>query len=302
MSKFKNVGGQAVIEGVMMRGTEFLATAVRKPTGEIVYKKQKISMRKNGLLKKPFIRGVIMLFDSLVFGVKELTFSANQSGETEEQVLTDKQAVLTVIFAMSLGVGLFMLLPSFISNLIFRENRVASNLMEAILRLVMFVVYVWAISFSKDVRRIFQYHGAEHKTIYAYENDLELSVENSKKFTTLHPRCGTSFLIIVMLVSILVFFAVDFIFPVPTNFVQKILMRLGTRIIFVPLVAAISYEIQRYSSRHLDNYFVKLISAPGLSLQKITTHEPDDSQLEVAVVALRVAIGQDVQNAKEIFV
>ncbi|MGL5232043.1 MAG: DUF1385 domain-containing protein [Fusobacteriaceae bacterium] len=299
MSKI-NVGGQAVIEGVMMRGPEYIATAVRKPSGEIVYKRQKISNIKNKFLKIPFLRGGVMIFDALVLGVKELTFSANQSEEEEEKQMTDKEAILTAVFSMGLGILLFMVLPSLVSTLIFKDNRLAANVLEAVFRIIFFVLYIWLISFSKEVKRVFQYHGAEHKSIYAHENELELNVENAKGFTTLHPRCGTSFLLIVMLVAIVVFSSIDMILPVPSSLLQKIGMKVLLRVILMPLIAGISYELQRYSSRHLDNFFVKMLATPGLALQKITTKEPDEEQLEVAIVALRLALGEEVQGAREI--
>ena len=198
-----SIGGQAVIEGVMMRGTECLATAVRRPSGEIVYKKTKIIGKNSSFAKKPFIRGVLMLFESLVIGVKELTFSANQAGEDDEK-LSDKEAVFTTIFSLALGIGIFIVLPSIVGSFFFPENRMYANLTEAILRLIIFIGYIWGISFSKEVGRVFEYHGAEHKSIYTYENGLELTPENAKKFTTLHPRCGTSFLFIVMFIAIFV--------------------------------------------------------------------------------------------------
>lgn len=300
MSKI-NVGGQAVIEGVMMRGPHCLATAVRKKTGEIVYKKTEISPNKNKILKVPMLRGGVMLFDSLVLGVKELTFSANHSEENQEEQLNDREAVLTAFFSIGLGILLFVVLPSLLSNLLFSNNRVYSNLMEGGLRLVFFLLYIWLISFSKDIQRVFQYHGAEHKAIYNYENGGELTVANSQKYTTLHPRCGTSFLLIVMLVSILFFACLDFILPIPTNLFQKIGMRVGLRVFFMPLIAGISYEAQRYSSKHLNNPLVKLLAAPGLALQKITTKEPDDKQVEVAIVALKAAIGEEIDHAREVY-
>ncbi|MGL6119796.1 MAG: DUF1385 domain-containing protein [Fusobacteriaceae bacterium] len=299
MSKI-NVGGQAVIEGVMMRGPEYLATAVRKASGEIVYKKQKITAAKNKFLKIPFLRGGVMLFDAMVTGIKELTFSANESEENHEEQLTDKEAVMTAVFSVGLGILLFIALPSFVSNFIFKDNRVASNILEAGFRLVFFVLYIWLISFSKEIKRVFQYHGAEHKVIYAFENDLELTVQNSQKFSTLHPRCGTSFLLIVMLVSIIFFATMDFFLPVPATFIQKILLRVGLRIICMPLIAGISYELQRYSSRHLENPIVRILAAPGLKLQTITTEEPEDDQVEVAIVALKAAINEPIIDAREI--
>ena len=169
-----SIGGQAVIEGVMMRGTECLATAVRRPSGEIVYKKTKIIGKNSNFAKKPFIRGVLMLFESLVIGVKELTFSANQAGEDDEK-LSDKEAVFTTIFSLALGIGIFIVLPSIVGSFFFPANRMYANLTEAILRLIIFIGYIWGISFSKEVGRVFEYHGAEHKSIYTYENGLELT-------------------------------------------------------------------------------------------------------------------------------
>ena len=300
MSNKVSIGGQAVIEGVMMRGTECLATAVRKPSGKIVYKKTKIIGKDNEFFKKPFIRGVIMLFESLVLGVKELTFSANQSGE-EEESLSDKEAVLTTIFSLSLGIGIFIVLPSLVGGFLFQDNKIRANLTEAFVRLILFIGYIWGISFSKEVKRVFEYHGAEHKSIYAYENDMELTPENAKKFTTLHPRCGTSFLFIVMFIAIIVFSVIDFILPVPSNLFYKFLLKVVLRVFLMPLIASLSYELQRYSSKHLDNPIIKLISFPGLALQRITTREPDLEELEVAIVAIKASLGQEVTNAEEVF-
>ncbi|MBC2853098.1 MULTISPECIES: DUF1385 domain-containing protein [Cetobacterium] len=298
--KFSSVGGQAVIEGVMMRNADLLATAVRKPNGDIVYKKTKISKSRNKLSTIPFIRGAITLFDSLVLGVKELTFSANQA-EVEEEQLSQKEAVMTTIVSLALGIGLFIVLPSVISSFLFRDNKIHSNLLEAGLRLSFFVLYIFLISFSKDIQRVFQYHGAEHKSIYAYEQHLELTPENAKKFTTLHPRCGTSFLLIVMFIAIIVFTGLDFILPPPTSFVTKLFTKVILRVLFMPLIAGISYELQRYTSNHLDNWLVKLIAAPGMALQRITTKEPDLQQLEVAIVAIKVVLNEPVENAIEVY-
>ncbi|MGL4628935.1 MAG: DUF1385 domain-containing protein [Cetobacterium sp.] len=298
--KFSSVGGQAVIEGVMMRNADLLATAVRKPNGDIVYKKTKISKSRNKLSTIPFLRGAITLFDSLVLGVKELTFSANQA-EVEEEQLSQKEAVMTTIVSLALGIGLFIVLPSIISSFLFKDNKIYSNLLEAGLRLAFFVLYIFLISFSKDIQRVFQYHGAEHKSIYAYEQHLELTAENAKKFTTLHPRCGTSFLLIVMFIAIIVFTGLDFILPPPSSFATKLLTKVVLRVLFMPLIAGISYELQRYTSNHLDNIFVRMIAAPGMALQKITTKEPDLDQLEVAIVAIKVVLNEPVENATEVY-
>ncbi|WP_297598544.1 DUF1385 domain-containing protein [uncultured Cetobacterium sp.] len=298
--KFSSVGGQAVIEGVMMRNADLLATAVRKPNGDIVYKKTRISKSRNKLSTIPFLRGAITLFDSLVLGIKELTFSANQA-EVEEEQLSQKEAVMTTIFSLALGIGLFIVLPSVISSFLFKDNKIHSNMLEALLRLSFFVLYIFLISFSKDIQRVFQYHGAEHKSIYAYENHMDLTPVNAKNFTTLHPRCGTSFLLIVMFIAIIVFTALDFILPPPTSFTMKLLTKVILRVLFMPLIAGISYELQRYTSNHLDKWFVKMIAAPGMALQKLTTKEPDLEQLEVAIVALKVVLNQPVENAIEVF-
>ena len=295
-----SIGGQAVIEGVMMRSPQWLATAVRKPSGEIVYKKTKISSNRGKLAKIPFVRGAVSLFDALVMGIKELTFSANQSEVEEEEQITQKEAVMTTVVSLALGIGLFVVIPSLIGSFVFSNNKIHSNLLEAVLRLVFFIFYIWVISFSKDVKRVYEYHGAEHKSIYAYENGLELTPENAKKFTTLHPRCGTSFLLIVMLISIIVFSCMDFILPVPKDMLQKIIIKVVLRVIMMPVIAGISYELQRYSSNHLDRCWVKLVAFPGLSLQRITTKEPDLDQLEVAIVAIKAALGEKVDNAREV--
>lgn len=299
--KCANVGGQAVIEGVMMRNGSVLATAVRKSNGEIVYKKTFFSDKRTKFTKIPFIRGAVVLFDSLVMGIKELTFSANQSEENEEEQLSNSEAVFTTVISLALGIGLFMVLPSVVSSFIFKINRIHANLLEALLRLTFFLIYICGISFSKDVKRVFQYHGAEHKTIFTYENGEELTADNAKKYTTLHPRCGTSFLLIVMLTAIIVFSLMDFILPVPKTLLGRIGLKIVLRIGLMPLIAGISYELQRYSSNHLDKWWVKLLASPGLALQKITTKEPDKSQLEVAVVAMKAALGMPVENATEVY-
>ncbi len=299
MSKtYAKVGGQAVIEGVMMKGTDCIATAVRQPNGKIVYRKRKILKDKFGLFEKPLIRGVFALIEAMIIGMKELTFSAVQSGEEEEEEITDFQLGLTVFASLSIGVSLFFLLPAFIGN--FMKTDIMANIVEGIIRMSLFVLYVWLISFSKDIKRVFQYHGAEHKSIYTLENDEELTVENAKKYTTLHPRCGTSFLVIVMLISMLVFSIVDMTILRSDNFLIKTGIKFILRIAFLPFVAGIAYELQRYSSNHLDNKIIKVLATPGLWLQKITTSEPDEEQLEVGLVALKVALGREVKNAEEV--
>ena len=300
MEKKLVVGGQAVVEGVMMRGPKAIATAVRKQDGSIVYKKIVLNEKNNKWLKVPFIRGVLALYDAMVVGTKELIFASNQAG-LEEEKMNDKEIKGTVAISILLGVGVFMVLPSFIGSHLFRENRLLANIVEASIRLVLFLGYIWGISFFKDIKRVFEYHGAEHKSIYTYENGLELTPENAKKFTTLHPRCGTSFLFIVMFIAIIVFSVIDYALPIPTNLFSKFLLKVVVRIVLMPVIASLSYELQKYSSCHLNNPLIKLISLPGLALQRITTREPDLDELEVAIVAIKASLGQEVNNATEVF-
>jgi len=315
-----SVGGQAVIEGVMMKGPEYLATAVRRPNGEIVYRRQKLKKNKFKINKIPFLRGSSVLVQSLMMGMKELSFSAYEAGEDEEEELTKTQMAMTLTLSMAIGILIFFGVPSlagsFFGKIFFEDSIMAENIIEGILRLLVFLGYVIGISFIPDIKRVFQYHGAEHKSIYTYEAEKELNVENVKAYTTLHPRCGTSFLIIVMVISILVFAVVDILFisgnPVAiakdAGIFQKILyvlkagaVKLGWRIVFLPLVAGISYEFQRITGKYIDNPIAKLVAFPGLMLQKITTKEPDDEQMEVSIVALKAALGeQEISNAEDI--
>lgn len=299
MGERLNIGGQAVIEGVMMRSHDYIATAVRKPSGEIVYRRSKLSSKITKIGKIPFIRGSVSLFEALVTGIKELTFSANEAEEEGEE-LSQNQAILTTIFSLALGIGLFIVLPSILSGLLFKNNKLFSNLFEAFLRLSFFIFYIWVITFSNDVKRVYEYHGAEHKSIAAYEHFADLKPETAKRYTKLHPRCGTSFLLTVMLIAIVVFSLVDVFVPTPTTQLYRILQRVGLRVCLMPLIAGISYELQRYSSKHLNNKFIKFLVTPGLSLQKITTREPDLDQLEVAIVAIKAALGEEIDNAREI--
>ncbi|MDO5088466.1 MAG: DUF1385 domain-containing protein [Leptotrichiaceae bacterium] len=303
MEKKITVGGQAVVEGVMMRGPKAIATAVRKHDGSIVYKKIELTEKNNKWLKVPFVRGVFALFDAMIVGTKELVFASNQAGLEEEQ-MTDGQVTFTVATSILLGIGMFMVLPSYVGGLLFKEKTVLANLTEAVVKLILFLGYIWGISFFKDIKRVFEYHGAEHKSIINYEEGSELTPENAKACTRFHPRCGTSFLLLVMFISILVFSTVDLISGItrensgiPTFLIYKLI----TRVLFVPVVAGISYELQRWTSYHLNNGIAKMIAIPGMWLQKITTSEPDESQLEVAIVALNVALGKEVSNATEVF-
>mgnify|MGYP004587659093 FL=1 len=276
------VGGQAVIEGVMMRGPEYIATVVRTPSGEITIKKDPVHSlgEKYPILKKPFIRGTIALGESLVYGMKSLSYSAQAAGEEEEQ-LTTKQMAATMTFSAVLAIIFFLVIPTYGAKFIpgVAESTVRLNIVEGILRLAIFLLYIWGISLTSDIRRVFEYHGAEHKTIWTYEAGEALTVENVKKHSRLHPRCGTNFLLIVMVVSIFVFAFLGW-----PNLIERII----SRIILMPVVAGISYELIRLAGR-TENRMIQTLVKPGLWLQYLTTREPHGDQIEVAIKALEAA-------------
>ena len=277
------VGGQAVIEGVMMRGFGKVATAVRTPSGNIEVDVKPVNSISDRypILKKPFLRGSVSLFESLVLGLKSLSYSAQMAGEEEEQ-LTDKEMAGTIVFAIVLASMLFVAIPTGAAKLFndITDDPIFLNLMEGMLRLVIFLVYITAISQMKDIQRVFQYHGAEHKTIFCYEADLPLTVENVQKFPRLHPRCGTAFLLIVMLVSIFVFAFLGW---------PDLWLRIVSRIILLPVIAGISYEIIR-AAACTSNPIMKAAILPGLWLQYLTTQPPDDSMVEVAIASLEAVL------------
>ena len=282
-NKKLNVGGQAVIEGVMMRSPNFWAVAVRKPDGDIEVKKEKLKVlsETNKFSKLPIIRGVLMLISALVLGIRALNFSSNVAFDEDEE-MSDWAIYGTITLAFLIAIAVFFVLPLFLTNLFKFKSYFIFNLVDGVIRIGFFLLYIYFISFMKDIKRIFQYHGAEHKVIYNYEEDDDLSVEKARKFSTLHPRCGTSFLIIVFLISILVFSLV----PKSSPFYIKVL----SRIFFIPLIAGISYETLKLSAKYKDNFLVKLFIKPGLWLQKITTREPDEKQIEVALEALNAVL------------
>lgn len=297
-----SIGGQALIEGVMMRGPADVAIAVRLPNSEILIDKRKSESvaKKNKILGLPFIRGSVSLIESLITGINALTFSAQffDAGEEEEPGRFEKFLMkifgdkvddvimgISMVFSFALAIVLFFILPSLVIGLIKKVgiNNVFRNFIEGIIRIVFFVIYILLISRMSDIKRVFQYHGAEHKTIFCYENEEELTVENARKYSTLHPRCGTNFLFIVMLVSIFVFSFFGW---------PGLLYRILSRVLMLPVIAGISYEILKYVGKS-DSKFVHMLVYPGLMLQKLTTAEPDDSQLEVAIAALKGVLVED---------
>ena len=291
MSKI-NIGGQAVIEGVMMRAPRSIAIAVRRPSGEIVVKGDEVIplSERYPVVILPVVRGAGALFQSLIVGVKALNFSANEAmveeGEKKEELSSWAMAG-TMGVAFGFGILLFFVLPLYATKLltqmsVISDNNIIFNLVDGVIRVTVFLLYIWIISRMNDIQRVFQYHGAEHKSIFAFEAGEELTVANVRKYSCLHPRCGTSFLLIVMLVSIVIFSLIPKLWP--------FYMKAGARVLFLPLIAGVSYELLRWSAKNDSSRLVKMIIAPGLALQRLTTREPDDSQLEVAIRSMEEAL------------
>ena len=288
------IGGQAVIEGVMMRSLSGYSVAVRQPDGGVAIRKDKLVSitTKYPFLKTPVLRGSVVLIQSLILGMRALNYSASVSsaGEDGEPEMSNWAIAGSMIMALLLGVGLFILAPLGLTNLIRHYllpemGNFTYNAIDGVIRAIFFFVYVASISLMEDIRRVFQYHGAEHKTVYTFEANEELTVENARTKSTLHPRCGTSFLMFVMAISILVFSLI----PSTAHFSVKF----GARVVLIPLIAGLAYEIIRFSARHLTNPVCKVLIRPGMWLQRITTKEPDDKQLEIAIIALKEALLYD---------
>ncbi len=282
-------GGQAVIEGVMMRGRHTMATSVRKQDGSIVMREVPIGSitRRYPILKLPFIRGTVALIEAMVLGMKSLTYSAQQFADEEEEELGTKELVFSALFAITLTILLFIVLPAFLITTFVQphfENPLVINFAEGIIKMTFFLAYIWGISFMKDIRRVFEYHGAEHKAINCYEAGDELTVENVQRHTRFHKRCGTSFIVFVLLIGIVVFaFFGKPPFP----------LRALYQIAILPIVAGISYEIIRMAGREGAPRIFDWLSRPGIWTQMITTKEPDDSQVEVAIHSLNAVIARD---------
>ena len=304
-----SIGGQAVIEGVMMRGPKEIATAVRKSDGSIVIDKKPVAsfVTKYKLNKIPLIRGVFSFVDSLVTGMKCLMFSADQMDLEEDEKeepskfekwleaklgdkVKDIAIYIAVFVSIIFSIGLFMLLPNALASVVelFTKKKIILNLCEGVIRMLIFLTYLLLVSRMKDIQRVFEYHGAEHKTIATYESGEELTVENARKHTRLHPRCGTSFLLIVMVVSIIIFSFLRW-----GAMWQNMLMRIA----LMPVVAGISYEMIKFAGR-CKLKAVAILTKPGLWLQKITTREPDDSQLEVAIASLKAVLTDNKEDDK----
>ena len=293
MNKDVDYGGQAVIEGVMMKGLNKLAIAVRKPDNSIVVKKRDLTplSDKFKVFGWPFIRGVVALFSSLILGMQSLTFAANQVTEEDEE-LTPLEMGLTILVSLGLAILLFVALPAGIIALIqeYIEYNVVLNLIEGLIKVSAFLLYIVAISRLDDIKRVFMYHGAEHKVIHNYESGKELSVENAREFTTMHARCGTNFIFIVIILSILFF---SFFGRPP------LLYRILYHLLLLPVIAGTSYEVIKLAGGEEVNPVIKVLATPGLWLQKLTTSEPEDDMLEVAITALKGVLPEEERGEAE---
>jgi uncharacterized protein YqhQ len=279
--RLPSYGGQAVIEGVLMRGTRFIAMAMRAPDGDIVMHEEELKgIYTTSWMKIPFLRGLVGLWDALGVGMRFLTISANtQTGEDEK--LEGWPLYLTLGGSLLLGIGIFFLAPAGVGALaesILGWGSLSSNVLEGLLRLALLVLYIWAIGFMPDIRRVFQYHGAEHKTINAFEAQAELTPDVVSTYSLEHPRCGTSFLLTLVVFSIILFAALG---PLPT------IWRLVSRVVLLPLLAGVAYEYIRWMAHHLNSKLVCWLIKPNLALQKLTTREPDLKQVEVAITAFK---------------
>ena len=275
-------GGQAVMEGVMMRSKNHLVICVRQPNSQIISKTETLHSlsEKYKFLKVPFLRGILALFETLYSGIKGIYFSANAAfseDEQEEEILSSKEIAVVVAFSVILSILLFSVVPYFLTSLSF-EGGIVFNIVEGGIRLGFLLAYLFIVSMIGDFKRIFQYHGAEHAAINAYEAGVELNVENTRRFSRFHSRCGTSFLLIITVISI-------FFFSLITG--PDYFVRLSYRILLIPVISAVSYEILRLSDKYKDSRIVKLLVAPGLLLQRFTTRPPDDQMLEVAIKAVK---------------
>jgi len=279
-------GGQAVIEGVMIRGRKAIVTAVRRPNGSLAVATQPLATMYTGWMRKtPLIRGVVVLIEALVLGIKALLYSANVSLEEEGESVSGGLLWFMLIIALAISVALFFMAPLFLTKLLdpYINSSIVFNLIEGCLRIVIFVAYLKLVTLVPDLRRAFAYHGAEHKTINAYEDGALLEVEAARKYNTAHVRCSTSLLFVVLIIAIIVFALIG---------LPSIWLMVLSRIILIPVIAAIAYEVIYFAARH-NNSLVRAILAPGLWLQSLTTREPDDTQLEVALSALKRVVEID---------
>jgi uncharacterized protein YqhQ len=299
----KNVGGQAVIEGVMMKSPEKISTSVRLSDGRIVSKTENfLSLTKRyKILGKPVIRGIFSFFEMLALGIRTLNYSAeiattgpaaaDEISPGSKSGKANMGIALAVIVSLGLGLAIFFFLPILITQLLsINRKALAFNLVAGAIRVTIFIAYVWTLSQFKDFRRLFEYHGAEHKSIFAFEADLPLVAESTRHFQTFHPRCGTSFILIVAILAIITYSLSDSLFAIVFGHGQGVFERFATHLLFLPFVAGISFELLKLSGRTRNNAVTRILIAPGLWIQRITTREPSDDQIEVAMTALKNSI------------
>jgi len=296
MPKKINIGGQAVIEGVMIRGPKYDVVSVRK-NKKIITRKDKIKQRKGKFYKLPVVRGFFNLIDMMVVGMRSIMWSAEQQLSTEKQEkISNLEMTLTILFSIGIALLMFVALPYILTLLIGFEEETQPfffNIIDGIIRITVFLLYIWAISLMKDIKILFQYHGAEHMSIHCYEKGEKLNVNNVKKFSTLHPRCGTAFIMIVMVVAILTFSVITplilTIFPQLLDintFLRRVIL-FFIRISLLPIIAGLSYEFLKFSAKYENNSIMKIFIFPGLLMQKITTQKPNKKQIEVAISAVK---------------
>jgi uncharacterized protein YqhQ len=287
LAKEFHYGGQAVIEGVMMRGQRSMAVAVRSPNGQVHVSTKPISNSQTGIRRIPFLRGVVVLVESLVLGMGALFESANISLGEEDQKISGPLLWGTLVASFAFAAAVFFVIPLLVTDSLVDphiSSSVLSNLVEGIIRVVIFLVYLALVNLVPDIRTVFAYHGAEHKTINAFEHHVPLEPEPVARFSTAHVRCGTSFLFAVMIIAIIVFSLV------PSS---NIWVRIVSRIVLIPVIAAVGYEFTRFSARYAENRIVRVLFLPGLALQKMTTRQPNNGQIEVAILALKEVIEAD---------
>jgi uncharacterized protein YqhQ len=330
--QYTSIGGQAVIEGVMMRSPNAFVVAVRKPDGSIRLRRDQwfgLSQKLN-FLRKPFFRGIIMLIETMANGIVSLNYSANiamdeemkeealKKGKTAEQYEAEKKkkekidwaTFFTIATSFAFGIGLFVFVPHAATagldklfSLNWELDGFAFHFVDGVIKACVFILYIWLIGFIPDIRRVFQYHGAEHKSISTFEAGEALTVENAKKHTTLHPRCGTSFIFFLLFISIIIFSVLFTIIPIGTGLpvLLKHVVAIGVKILFMIPIAGISYEIIKLAGKYPGNPACMTLSIPGMMLQKLTTKEPDEKQLEVALVSIKaVLILEEKYNLKEV--
>jgi uncharacterized protein YqhQ len=280
-------GGQAVMEGVMMRGQKTIATAVRCPNGEVTVKSSPLSTLYTSRLRQtPFIRGVIILIESMFLGISSLLYSASVALEEEDEKIPSGLTWLMLSLSLAFSISLFFIAPLFLTRLLdpYINSSLVFNLIEGFIRLAIFLFFLKLISLMPDIKRVFAYHGAEHKTINAYEDGVALEAGDIKPYSTAHARCGTAFLLVVLVIAIIVFALVGR---------QVVWLMVLSRVLLVPVIAALGYEVTHFGADHMNNIVVRAVMSPGLWLQSLTTREPDESQIEVAVAALKEVLATD---------